>query len=272
MKVYITNYNAKKIISNLNHNVWFGTNTPFHKQFKWLNIREISELHAYYFLYTDPAKIATIYKENNLKTNDFVFESNPAYHKYQDCSLMKSAFENFKIPNIIKKQGVKKINEYINFFKTNRELAEKDFDFFKDRIRWKFGSESIPERVNYENSGALEINNYSLDETKEKINLIISETKRFVFLSRRNKSIINSLGDKAFLDKKEIQSNYNITIYSNEEVWEVLNEFNEKFKKPYKRYVVDFFRLFKNPELEFENNILDKLGFIPCKKCNNKRF
>lgn len=270
MNVYITNFNASRIIASLNHQLWFGTDTIFHKQFKWLNIREVSELHAYYFLYVNPSKITSIYKRINPKRNDFVFESSPAYHTYQDCTLMKSPFENFKIPDSIKKQGNDKINEYRKYFSTNKELIENEFDFFKDRVRWKFGVDCVPEKINRDNSGITETDNYSLEEIREKVRYVISETKKFTQKSNKNKVIVDKFGEKAFLAEKKIAPKYNYTDYSNEEIWEVLNEFNEHFKKPYKKYIVEFFRISKNPDLAFENNLLNQLGFVECKKCQER--
>jgi len=48
-------------------------------------------------------------------------------------------------------------------------------------------------------------------------------------------------------------------------------QFNEQCKKPFKNYIIDFMRISsKNPELKFENKILDQLGLYPCQKCENK--
>lgn len=268
MKVYITNANAKRIISNLNHNYYIDDDNPIVKNFKWLNMRERNVLNSYFWLFYKPEQLLKKFK-NKPKTETFVFDSKPSYHRYSDCKMLNSSFNNFKIPEYILQQGRTKIDKFKSFFEDNKSLIENDFNFFKDKLRWAFGEESIPENVNYENSGNIEYNNLNLTEIKAEIIQIIKGTNEFLNNSESNKVIINNFGQNAHIAKKKLLPKNNFTEYSNENIWETLSVFDKKFKEPYKKNTIEFFRLLNNPELKFENNILDKLGLSSCKSCEN---
>jgi hypothetical protein len=270
LKSYITKFNANRIISTLDHRIWYE-DTYFQKMFKWLNIREVSELQAYRYLFFNPDEILSQYKKIETSKNIFVFESVPSYHRFNDCDLLKSSFENFRIPETIQSEGVDKVNEYRQFFVDNKDLVLNHFDFFKDKIKWKFGINCVPEKINLDNSGTIETENLTIEEITSRLKLVLKKTKEFINSSSKNKSIIDKFGEKSFLSENKTSLEKNTSNFSDEEIWEVLFQFNEQCKKPFKNYIIDFMRISsKNPELKFENKILDQLGLYPCQKCENK--
>ncbi len=64
----------------------------------------------------------------------------------------------------------------------------------------------------------------------------------------------------------------NDTGYSDEEVKELLKGYDEEFKKPLKRHLIDYYRIKLNPEIKMEGNFLEQLGFKPCGLCHSQEF
>jgi len=48
-----------------------------------------------------------------------------------------------------------------------------------------------------------------------------------------------------------------------------LRMYDEKFKKPVKDLLIEYYRLLHNPEMTFSGTLLDKLNFRPCGHCMN---
>ena len=49
----------------------------------------------------------------------------------------------------------------------------------------------------------------------------------------------------------------------------MIKDYNNKFKKPLKNLLKNYFRIKNNPDLKMEDRILEELGFVPCGNCYN---
>ena len=50
---------------------------------------------------------------------------------------------------------------------------------------------------------------------------------------------------------------------------ELLAHYDENFKRPLKHYLIEYYRLELNEDIEMKGKILDRLGFQPCRQCYN---
>ena len=55
--------------------------------------------------------------------------------------------------------------------------------------------------------------------------------------------------------------------YSSDDIKFVLREFEENYKAPLTELLQTYYRIKYNPDLEFEQSVLEKLGFRKCSFC-----
>ena len=55
--------------------------------------------------------------------------------------------------------------------------------------------------------------------------------------------------------------------FSDEAVRELLTYYYNTFKKPLQYYLIEYYKLKHNPDIEMHGYYLDQLGFEPCGKC-----
>lgn len=66
--------------------------------------------------------------------------------------------------------------------------------------------------------------------------------------------------------KEEVIHN-NDTGFTDDEVREVLRNYDVNIKKPIKGFLLTYYRVKFNPDLKFGEYFLESLGFKPCEKC-----
>ena len=79
--------------------------------------------------------------------------------------------------------------------------------------------------------------------------------------------IIRKFGKLSFLANKPDEIYGNDTGYSDDEIKKVLKPYNDKFKRPLKKYLIEYYRHIYNPQLKMEGTYLDHLGFKSCCHC-----
>ncbi|MBL0737638.1 hypothetical protein JI750_12100 [Flavobacterium sp. GN10] len=114
----------------------------------------------------------------------------PSYHKFSDCPRLHSVYENFEIPSEIVKLGKEKVNEFRNWFETVKNLLD-DPQIFVMRLKLKWGIETNPNAILIRNSGSTEVENLSIEELENKIDLIIKNAGKFYYDSEKNKTILS---------------------------------------------------------------------------------
>ncbi len=201
----------------------------------------------------------------------YVYEGGkPAYHANPDCERLNSNYRNFEIPEEIRERGKEEVVKFRGWFKENQYLLEKP-EIFVARLQMAFGVTMNPKSIDYENSGVVIQENLNLEELENRINKYIAEAGQYYNnADQEKKDIIRSFQKFTFLaySKKSIQKNY--TRFSDEALKKFLKQYDVHFKRPIKDLLIEYYRVLHNPDLKFEGNLLEQLGFRPCSSCHNQ--
>jgi len=231
---------------------------------------EKKRLLAAHELFDNPDLFLTeTYKPRNTEdTLTMVYEgSSPSYHENVDCSRLRSDYENFEIPPEIKQRGAEKINEFREWFRGVEHLYKESPDIFVARLhaRWKIITNV--NAINIGNSGAVEMENRSLAKIEQEIDKKIKEAGRFYYQSEKNTKILKAFSRKTYMAYKDEMWGNN-TGYSDDEVKELLKDYDERFKKPLLQDLTHYYRAKLNPDIKMEGRLLEELGFIACRQCS----
>lgn len=304
MNVYITKFNAAKIINNIDLSKVEIVDDLYKEKNRILNAMfskyEKHKLLAFKKLMEAPeAFMKEVYEKIPQREDTYwwIYERNnpPAYHTDSECPFLKSNFKNYRIPAAIRLKGISKdkniediglrdldetekkmmefnVKEYRDWWKVNEQLYLYDKETFLMRVNLRFTPEPrIREITEFEavNSGIEEMNNSNLDEIENKIDQLITESGKYYYESEKHAVILqyyarmtNYLYNNKPIPPKD-------TGYSNEEIIEVLKDYDKRFKFPLKNYLKEYYRRKNNPELKMEEALLTQLGFRPCGKCVN---
>jgi len=266
---FITIANAQSIIYKMDIKQANLKGKLYNRPIYFFSEFEKNSLLAIQELLKDPKKFFTEYYVP-LKIKDtftYVYEGGkPAYHKSIDCGLLRSNYQNFIIPSEIREQGQQKAKEFRNWFKMNSYLLAKP-DVFVARLHAAWGIITNPAAINKDNTGWTEIENYDLAELEEKINSMVKAAGRYYYENDKNKTILRRYSKYTYLAYKKVPIRTNDTMYSDEEIKDFLKDYDNRFKKPLKPLLVEYYRLTLNPEIELDGYLLDKLNFKPCSKC-----
>lgn len=201
----------------------------------------------------------------------YVYEGGkPAYHAKPDCERLNSNYRNFEIPEEIREKGKDEVLKFRSWFKENQYLLEKP-DVFVARLQMAFGVTMNPKAIDYENSGVEVKENLNLEELEKRINKYISDAGQyFNNADQEKKDIIRRFQKYTFLaySNKDIQNNN--TRFSDEALKKFLKQYDVHFKRPIKDLLIEYYRVLHNPDLKFEGNLLEQLGFRPCGSCHNE--
>lgn len=266
---FITQANANKIIYDSDLKGIDSEGQVYKMKIYFFSRYEVNALLAIQELLEDPEKyFSIIYKPYKPKdTFNFVYEgSKPGYHDYSCCPMLNSDYQNFPIPEEIKEKGEMAVIEFREWFKTVKHLLDRP-DVFVMRLKSKYGIETNPKAVNKDNSGNKVHKNYTLDQIENKIDRLIKEAGRFYYTSEKNTKILKRFSRLTFLANKKEPIEGNQTGFSDSEVRTLLKEYDETYKRPLKLYLIEYYRLKFNPELEMGGNFLEKLGFKRCGHC-----
>ena len=88
--------------------------------------------------------------------------------------------------------------------------------------------------------------------------------------TKKKKEIISRFQKYTFLaySTKDIQNNN--TRFTDEAIKKFLKQYDVHFKRPIKDLLIEYYRVLHNPDLKFEGNLLEQLGFRPCGACHNE--
>jgi hypothetical protein len=274
--VFITQANLKKIVFNSDIMSVNLTGEIYKIPIRFFSRYEKNSLLAIQELLKDPEKyfkeIYVPYKP--VDTYKFIYEGQlPAYHKYTCCPNLQSDFQNFEIPFEIRARGQDAVKEFRLWFESVKYLLEKsDSDAFVARLLARWGILTNPGAINWGNSGWTLWENLTIEEMENRIDGLIKEAGRFYYGSEKNKKILDKYARRTSLAQKPETIPDNDTGYGDEELREFLKQYDEQFKKPTKRYLIDYYRLKFNPEIRIEGRFLEKLGFKPCSNCHSDNF
>jgi hypothetical protein len=230
-----------------------------------LSEKDISLLEVARDFLANPKELLTskYVRVDRIDDYDFVSVSKkPAYHFKKNCSLLMSDFQEYVIPDFVIKKGYYGINKYRFWHKVNKLLARYNFEKFKEKHKVVWGSEL--QISNIPNSGNMAFLNTTVNELEEAVKFKMDE--------------IITFKSKNPIKWAEIQANsYSVTPHGSVAPLGTVNrnrallDFNKKLKNPLISALLHYYRAKLNPDLDFDVDILDQLGFKLCKSCNSKK-
>jgi hypothetical protein len=194
----------------------------------------------------------------------------PCYHTNPNCKRLHADYENYEIPGDIVEQGPLVVNEFRKWFKTVQHLIETKPDAFVMHLESRWGIVTNPRSISHENSGTTQLDNYSLDKLENKIDRLIKDAGRFYYNNKKNKSILSKYSKMTYLANNKSKLKRNTTGYSDQEVKNLLREYNANYKKPLKNLLIEYYRLKLNPEIKMQGYLLENLGFVKCRHCSDE--
>lgn len=198
-------------------------------------------------------------------------EKAPSYHDDPDCPGLHAEFERVLIPKEIREQGIEKVIEFRQWWRDHEYLRTSKPDLFVFELNLKFNlqirSFEIEEKGN---SGVKEIENCSLEKINESIDGKFKELFSWAKDEKKRLDIFIRFAYLSYLGAaKDRHIAYNPTKYTEEEIKEVLRQVHPKkleiIKDLQNLYVKTY-----NPNLQFDNTLLEQLGFEACGYCSRQ--
>jgi hypothetical protein len=278
---YITLANSFKIIRKVDLTNLVGLKgNVYNIPIFFLSKFEENGLLAIQMLFENPEQFLKVCYEKlkNIDDYKYVFESQPpAYHSRPDCDRLLSNYFNFEIPAEIKERAIAQggeeklkiiVHEFRHWFAENMTFLETDLKKFLQNLEIRWNVQINPKAVEFENSGPTKAMNFTIEELESNINDLIKSAGRFYYQSEQNKSILRPFSKYTFLAYKNESIYNNSTGYGDDQVKALLKEYDEKFKRPLKRLLIEYYKVKLNPSLEFDGRFLDNIGFRSCSRCN----
>ncbi|MEK7539422.1 MAG: hypothetical protein AAB595_02190 [Patescibacteria group bacterium] len=276
---YITNSNVRKITGNidtrsvfLDGDIYNGVDFPY---FNNLDKKILLATKKFFENISEFLKIKYEKVEKQTDTYSFVYEyegSSPSYHKLNNCPRLLSDYKNFAIPVQIMGKGKEEILRYRKWFKENEQFLESDAQGFINRldINFRVGiskSELALLKKEFGNSGHLEIKDANLNTLEDDIHNLIKKADLHINESEKNRIIFNKYIKHTYKWNKPDLLFVDNTNYSDKEIKDILKFFEITIKSPLKEKLEYYYQLKFNPEIEFQGELLDQLGFVKCQEC-----
>lgn len=269
---YITTFNANRLTRNLETITLDKIVDKIYKsEIYFLNKREIARLKGVQEFLKDPSGFSTkYYKPIEVKDSLLYLypERLPSYHKNDKCEFLKSNFINFKLPTEVIRKGKDEVLKFRLWYKQNEELKKSNQDEFYKKMKMDFQIDSVLEKQEQINSKTFESKFESLKEIEDAIDSKITASKYYYSISSELKQkVIRRFQKSTFLrhSKEPIQNND--TGLPDETIWKFMSYYDETFKNPVKELLLEYYRYYHNPEMTFESNVLEVVGFRPCSSC-----
>lgn len=281
---YITKGNVSKIISHIDikklpNNFADLKGKVYKEAITFFSLVEQNNLLLRKEFYRNPNSFLQIFKKIEKKEDTYTYTyegGTPAYHFSLDCPRLNSNFDSYEIPIEIKEKGKDAVILFRKFFAQNKDLLDTNANAFYGKMTAAFALQTLLKPVDYKNTGPELIEITNLPELEATINNLLLDFNNYYWNSTSAKRTMMSRYTKmTFLayppyNQKIIQNND--TGFSDEEVREFLKHFAETYKVPIIKYLKDFYRVFFNPDLSFEGELLEVLGFKKCSHCHSEQL
>jgi hypothetical protein len=268
--VHITLANTNKIIFNSDIKSLKLTGEIYKIPIYFFAKYEESALLAIQELLKDPEKYFTeIYAPYKaVDTYKLIYEgSSPSFHKYACCPNLHSNYQNFKIPEQITTQGPEVVKEFRKWFETEKHLIEDKPDVFTYRLQQRWRIITNPQAIKQSNSGSATVENLTIEELEGKIDSLLKQAAAFYFNDTKTNTILKRFSKATSLAYKSEPIENNDTGYTDEEVKELLKIYDERYKRPVKNYLLQYYRMKLNPDIKMKGEYLTNLGFKACGNC-----
>lgn len=272
---YITTSNSKKLVRTLSE---ISLNeieiAVYKKDIYFLHRKEIAMLKGIREFLRDPDNFSTQYYKPLEVRDSFKYvypETLPSYHKDNTCERLHSKFINFEIPFEIVERGEGEVKKFRVWFSEFKNLLETDGKKFIEKLQAHFSINREMSLKSYErpNSGAEEKENYSVSDLEKKIDDLLKEAGKYFKANPEKQAIIKRFGKLTFLAYVHGNIYTNDSGLNDDELKAFLKMYDEKFKKPVKELLIEYYRVLHNPDMTFDGTLLDKINFRPCGHCLN---
>lgn len=282
---YVTFANLNRIVKKVDLSAFNGDrNDVYHEDIYFLSDTEIRRLLSFKELVKDPEKFYIEYytKFNKEKSDNLVYvyvdNSHGSYHNDKLCERLNSSYKNIRIPEELRRRwyndGGKdklksEVERFRTWFKEHRGEYEHDLEKFLKSLEIRYNVVVKPEEVEVTNSGFTEIGNYELSDLEERINEFIRASKRYYTENPSDQVLIRKFQKLTFLAYTEEPIRINDTEFSDDEVKDFLRMYDDRFKKPVKELLRQYYMVKYNPTLQFEGRLLEQLGLTACRSCED---
>lgn len=243
----------------------FNINDLYKSSLTVLSIKERERLALVRELFKNP-EIQVSLKYNKfvkpVKSYRFVRESSgSSYHTDESCSRLNSDYENYEIPDEIKKRGDAECQRYISWFLSHEYLlaeigGHEKFIFARNSL-FDLKDKDIGE-VHENNSGVTYVENINLESLERDIDNLLEKAKAF----KRAPLNVDVMIDYADESK---------TTGLNDKSQAILNEW-DGIKSAIKGKMITYLMVKFNPKLSFSKTLLEQIGFKKCSFCAEKTF
>jgi hypothetical protein len=264
---YITASNLKNILFSSDLKNLNLKGEVYHIPIYFFSFYETNSLLAIKELLINPERyFNTIYNPyKGIDTFNYIYEgNNSAYHENLECPRLQSDYMNFEIPSDIKEKGPETVKKFRKWFEEVKDLIDKP-DAFGARLQLEWGINTNIKSIKRKNGGSVEMENFSLETLEKTIDNLIKEAGRYYYKSPKNKAILSIFSKETYIayNNKPI----NNPMFPDNEIKNLLKEYDLLFKKPLKKYLIEYYRLKFNPDIKMEGYLLEALGFNYCRTC-----
>jgi hypothetical protein len=277
-KYFITSSNFKKLVQASHIKVNENLTDVYQKIYstsdlsKILNHNEARSIRkSTLFLQESEKQLLELEKLNKINnsaskqttsTKKFIFESGaPKYHTSSSCETLTRDFNNFTIPDEIRRRGESEIEAFIEFAKANRKLlGEGKEDIFLLRLQTQFKLESRIDKVSYPNSGKFDIpsqyENVNLSDITARIEVTIEILNSFT-ATEEGKNAVKKL---IFAPLKRL--------YEDEIILSAIERSLLETKRDLINLILQYHTYkHKDGTVTFSASLLEFYGFKPCGVC-----
>lgn len=135
------------------------------------------------------------------------------------------------------------------------------------RLLAKYGIAVPLENIKRDNTGLEEIINYDLEHLEANIDGLIKAAGRYYYANENNTAILKVYSKHTYLAYRKEPLQNMFGDLKDEDVKNFLKDYDNRFKKPLKRLLIEYYRLTLNPEIELKGTLLEHLGFKACRNC-----
>lgn len=272
---FITVSNSKKLIKKIDQlylseieEKIYDVNIDFFSE------KEITFLKGIREFLRDPEKFSLeYYKPIEVKDSlNYIYpEKQPSFHDDENCSRLKSDFINYEIPYEIKARGITEVEKFRAWWHQNQHLlleGENEKYVYKLQATFFIKEEINPNSIVINNSGTEKTKNKTLIEIKHELDKLLNEAQIYYQNNSEKQLLIKRFGKLTFLAYVKGNIFTNDSGLNDDDLKKFLKEYDEKFKKPIKNLLIDYYRLLYNPNMIFSQSILETLGFKKCLSCH----
>jgi len=279
--VYITNASLKKIAKSLKNKIKNESLVDMSNELidydelagvvgcedirEVFNNQEIKELFTMLRVTRELPKIVKEVKGNKDFITQYINQQNrrfltpvqaPAYHHEKQCKALLSNFYNIQIPE----ECLEKKEEIQAWVNKHKNLS---FEELNKKFKMEFNCQNSLEQIERKNSGVTDFQNMTLDELVTQ-GIVKKYTQlRFFF----NHEFADAIRKFRYMPHYRLDEF--LKTDKNKHIHSEIYEFHQ-VKKELKNMLINFYITKENPDISFDQDLLDLIGFRTCIRCEQE--